>query len=243
MFTRCQRFLLLIGPVAMVAACSQPANSLSPVGPSAVSVDAAASASFGGWTTLSTAPAMDHALSAAAAAGRKNVSGVGTVANLRGACEPGEEAAEHVSFTVQGVKVVTNEATEFFIDAQENDAIEGGCGNLRNGTKVRVVAEETANADSSYTAQKVTIVDQPGGRPPVDVAGEGVVGARKGDCPSLTMVVHGYPVMTTSFTAFEGGACEDIAPGTRIKVEGVLGGNSVVADSVEIVAPATTTTP
>lgn len=118
-------------------------------------------------------------------------------------------------------------------------AIEGGCGNLRNGTKVRVVADQTQNADSSFTAQKVTIVDQPGGRPPASVAGEGVVGARKGECPSLTMVVHGYPVMTTSFTTFEGD-CEAVVPGTRIRVEGVLGGNSVVADSVEIVAPATT---
>lgn len=238
MFTRCQRFFLLIGPVAMIAACSQPANSLSPVGPSAVSVDAASSAGFGGWITRSTAPATDNPLNSAAAAGRKNVSGVGTVANLRGSCSAtGTEAS--VSFTVQGVKVVTDENTEFFIDAQEN-AIEGGCGNLRNGTKVRVVAAETPNADSSYTAQKVTIVDQPGGPPPAQVAGEGVVGARKGDCPSLTMVVHGYPVMTTSFTSFAGGACEDIAPGTRIKVAGVLGGNSVVADSVEILAAATT---
>src|ERR671922_1129855 len=179
MFTGCLRFFLLIGPIAMVAGCSQQANSLSPVAPTAVSVDVASSAEFGGWITLSTAPAADSALNSAAAAGRKNVSGVGTVANLRGSCSAtGTEA--HVSFTVQGVKVVTDENTEFFIDAQETP-IEGGCGNLRNGTKVRVVAEETPNADASYTAQKVTIVDQPGGRPPVEVAGEGVVGARKGE--------------------------------------------------------------
>ena len=238
MFTRCLRLFLLSGVVAMAAACAQPTSSLSPVGPTAVSGDTAASAGFGGWTTLSTASATESALNSAAAAGRKNVSGVGTVANLRGSCSP-TETTQHISFTVQGVKVVTDENTEFFIDAQEN-AIEGGCGNLRNGTKVRVVAEETPNADASYTAQKVTIVDQPGGRPPAQVAGEGVVGARKGECPSLTMVVHGYPVMTTSFTSFEGGTCEAIVPGTRIRVEGVLGGNSVVADSVEIVAATTT---
>ena len=50
------------------------------------------------------------------------------------------------------------------------------------------------------------------------------------------MVVHGYPVMTTSSTVFEGGECAAIAPGTRVHVEGVLGGNSVVADTVEILA-------
>jgi hypothetical protein len=51
------------------------------------------------------------------------------------------------------------------------------------------------------------------------------------------MVVHGYPVMTTSSTAFEGGDCEAITSGTRIRVEGVLGGNSVVANTVEILPP------
>jgi hypothetical protein len=173
----------------------------------------------------------------ATARGRRNVSGVGTVANLRGSCNPTGNQ-ERISFNVQGVKVVTDENTEFFVDAEENP-IAGGCGNLRNGTKVRVVAAETPNADFSYTAERVTIVDQPGGPPPTPVAGEGVVAALRGECPSLTMVVHGYPVMTTSSTSFAGGTCEALTPGTRIRVTGVLGGNSVVADSVETVAPAT----
>ena len=235
MFTGCLRFSLLIVPVAMVAACSRPANTLSPVAPSAVSADAAATAAVGGWITLSAASATDNALSAAAAAGRKNVSGVGTVANLRGSCDATETAAR-ISFTVQGVKVVTDENTEFFISAAE-EPIEGGCGNLRNGTKVRVVAAEESNADGTYTAEAVTIIDQPGGPPPTPVEGEGTVGALKGTCPSLTMVVHGYPVMTTSSTVFEGGDCEAITSGTRIRVEGELGGNSVVASTVEILPP------
>jgi hypothetical protein len=170
-----------------------------------------------------------------AARGRKSVSGVGTVANLRGSCNPSSDQ-EHVSFVVQGIKVVTDEHTDFFIDAEENP-IAGGCANLRNGTKVRVVAAETQNSDFSYTAEAITIIDQPGGRPPTPVAGEGVVAALKGECPSLTIVVHGYPVMTTSSTVFEGGACETIVPGTRVRVEGVLGGNSVVADRVGIMPP------
>jgi Domain of unknown function (DUF5666) len=163
------------------------------------------------------------------------VSGVGTVANLRGSCNP-SDGEEHVSFVVQGVKVQTDGNTEFFIDAEENP-IAGGCANLRNGTKVRVVAPETPNGDSSYTAERITIIDQPGGAPPTPVAGEGVVAALRGECPSLTMVVHGYPVMTTSSTDFDGGECEAIVPGTRVRVEGVLGGNSVVAEKVEILPP------
>ena len=166
--------------------------------------------------------------------GHRNVSGVGAVANLRGACEPAV-GQEHVSFNVQGVTIVTDENTEFFINAAA-DPIAGGCGNLRNGTKVRVVAAETANADASYTAESITIIDQPGGPPPTPIGGDGVVAALKGTCPSLTMVIHGYPVMTTSSTAFAGGTCDNIAPGTRVHVDGMLGGNSVVADSVRILS-------
>jgi len=101
---------------------------------------------------------------------------------------------------------------------------------------VRVVAAETANADASYTAESITIIDQPGGPPPTPIGGDGVVAALKGTCPSLTMVIHGYPVMTTSSTAFAGGTCDNIAPGTRVHVDGMLGGNSVVADSVRILS-------
>ena len=233
MVTRCFHFFLTVAALVIVTACSQTPGALSPIGPSAVLPDTPGSAS-GGWTTVST-PATDRGFNTTAARGSKTVSGVGTVANLRGSCDP-SGSEEHVSFVVQGVKVVTDADTEFFIDAQE-DPIAGGCGNLRNGTKVRVVAAETQNADFSYTAEKVTIIDQPGGPPPTPVEGEGVVAALKGECPSLTMVVHGYPVMTTSATTYAAGdTCEAITPGTRIKVTGVLGGNSVVADSVEILA-------
>jgi hypothetical protein len=229
------RFFSMIGWVAIAAACAQGPASLSPSGPSALLPDASAGAASSGWTTSSTPSAATPGITTSAARGRKSVSGVGTVANLRGSCDPTGDQG-HISFNVQGVKVVADENTEFFIDAEEAP-IEGGCGNLRNGTKVRVIASTTQNADSSYTAEAVTIIDQPGGPPPTPVAGEGVVAALKGECPALTMVVHGYPVMTTSSTTFEGGECEAIVPGTRVRVEGVLGGNSVVADAVTILAP------
>ena len=234
MLSRCLRFFSLVASVAAAAACSQqPSALLSPTGPSVVLQDTSAGVSGGGWSTVSAGVSTGRGSDAGSGRGRKGVSGVGTVANLRGTCDP-SGTEDPVSFNVQGVKVVTDEDTEFFIDAEE--AIAEGCGNLRNGTKVRVVAAETQNTDGSFTAQTVTIIDQPGGAPPTPVAGDGVVGALKGTCPSLTMVVHGYPVMTTSSTVFEGGECAAIAPGTRVHVEGVLGGNSVVADTVEILA-------
>jgi Domain of unknown function (DUF5666) len=232
MLNRCVRSSFVLVAMAIAAACAQGSGQPSPLGPSAVLPDA--SVVSGGWATTSASrPGTDRGLVSAQARGHKSVSGVGTVANLRGSCKP-TGSQEPVSFVVQGVKIVTDENTEFFFDAEE--AIEGGCGNLRNGTKVRVVAAATANADFSYTAETITIVDQPGGPPPTPVAGDGVVAALKGECPALTMVVHGYPVMTTSSTAFEGGACEAIGPGTRVHVEGVLGGNSVVADVVKTLA-------
>jgi hypothetical protein len=237
MLHRWSALSLALGLVAVAAACSKGSVLQSPSGPSAVLTEPGVGL-IGGWTTsakpTNTTPG-GPSLPPRGPGGRKNVSGVGTVANLRGVCEAtGDE--EPVSFNVQGVKIVTDENTEFFINAGE-EPLEGGCGNLRNGTKVRVVAAEERNADGAYTAEAVTIIDQPGGPPPTAVEGEGTVGALKGACPSLTMVVHGYPVMTTSSTVFDGGECEAITSGTRIRVEGVLGGNSVVADTVEILPP------
>ncbi len=160
------------------------------------------------------------------------MAGAGTVANLTGTCP------DDVSMVVQGVRVVTDADTEFFVDGTTVTPDETWCGNLRPGTKVVVVAEEEVNDDGSYTADTITIIDQPGGKPPSPVEGDGTVAAVKGTCPALTMVVHGYPVMTTSLTTFPTGACEDLKPGTKVHVEGTLAGNSVVADVVELL-PAT----
>ena len=224
--------LVIVACAAIAAACSQGPTQVSPAGPSTLLPDAASG--FSGWTASSMA-SPSRGFVVGEARGRKTVSGVGTVAHLRGVCEPEEEEEEYVSFVVQGVKVVTDENTEYFISADTD--IEGGCGNLRNGTKVLVVAGDEPNDDFSYTAKRITLVDQPGGTPPQPVEGEGVVAALKGVCDSLTMVIHGYPVMTTTATDFTPD-CESITPGTRVRVTGVLGGNSVVADTVEVLEAA-----
>ena len=140
------------------------------------------------------------------------VAGDGTVASLTGECPT-------VTMVVRGVRVSTTEETTYEI---------GECGNLRPGTKVRV--EGDFEEDGSLTATSIAITDQPGGHP---VAGEGTVGSLRGTCPTLTMVVRGYPVMTTSSTTFDG-ACEDIHPGSRIAVTGDIFGNSVLATEVKL---------
>jgi len=121
---------------------------------------------------------------------------------------------------VRGVRVSTTEETTYEI---------GECGNLRPGSKVRV---EGDFEDGSLTATSIAIIDQPGGHP---VTGEGTVGSLRGTCPALTMVVRGYPVMTTSNTTFTPtDSCTDIRPGSRIAVTGDIFGNSVLATEVEL---------
>lgn len=226
------RLLSLAGGLAVAAACSQAPTPLTPAGPSPFSP--AGGAGVGGWTASSASTGRSFAL---AKASGKKVSGAGTVASLTGTCPT-------LSMVVHGVRVVTDEDTEFFIEVLGDAAdLEGGCRNLRPGTKVVVEAAEERNADGSYHAEKIVIIDQPGGPPPSPVEGDGTVAALKGTCPSLTMVVHGYPVMTVSATVFSGGgaadstaACALVAPGTKVHVVGTLAGNSVVADTVEILA-------
>jgi hypothetical protein len=121
---------------------------------------------------------------------------------------------------VHGVRVTTDASTVFE---------QGACGNLRPGTKVRVDGD--TQADGSVLATTVRILDQPGGRP---VDGEGTVGSLTGTCPTLTMVVHGFAVMTSSSTTFNGGACSAIRAGSRIRVTGTIEGNSVQAATVQI---------
>lgn len=146
--------------------------------------------------------------------GRRHVAGEGTVASLQGTCPS-------LAMVVQGVRVTTTAATQF---------VNGECGNLRPGTKVAV--DGGTESDVSVTATSIRIVDQPGGRP---VEGEGHVGNVSGTCPTLTMVVSGYPVMTTSSTTFLGTrGCSAIRPGARIFVRGTIAGGSVLATEVTV---------
>ncbi|MGQ0736696.1 MAG: DUF5666 domain-containing protein [Acidobacteriota bacterium] len=196
--------------VLVLAACSNGPQHLSPTGPSAA-VPAAFTA--GGFSVTSG--------NAGGLAGGGNlnratrVAGVGTVASLKGTCPA-------LTMVVRGVRVVTTDETTF---------VNGECGNLRPGTKVDVEGDLGPNGD--VVAETITITDQPGG-PPVE--GEGIVGSRKGSCPTLTLVVHGHPVMTTSDTVFVPN-CDAVVSGARIRVTGTIAANSVLATEVEVLAP------
>jgi hypothetical protein len=207
MSNNCVRFLIVLVAFGVAAACGDAGTRPSPAGPSALPAEP-----DGGLSSLGT---NRHG------GPHGRVGGEGTVASLTGTCPD-------LHMVVRGTHVTTDASTVF-----EN----GECGNLRPGTRVFV---DGTVVDGSVTATLVRILDQPGGPPPTPVAGEGVVGSLKGTCPTLTMVVHGYPVMTTSTTMFlpnNPASCNDITPGTRIRVAGTIAGNSVLADEVEILAP------
>lgn len=214
--------LVFASTVAMLAtACSQN-TTLSPSGPSALP----ASLPAGFQPMGQTVSAMGGAHAPGAPAGGNQtpggpsvphgpkVAGEGTVASLSGECPT-------LTLVVRGVRVETTDETTYEI---------GGCGNLRPGSKVRV--EGDFETDGAVTATSILIVDQPGGQP---VAGEGTVGSMTGTCETgLTMVVHGYPVMTTSSTTFTDGECADLRPGARVAVTGEIFGNSVLASDVKL---------
>ena len=205
---------VILASACLGVACSEVANSRSPVAPSAVDTPASAA-------SVSALPPQAHGSPGGPGSSTNTtpggprgpkVRGEGTVASLSGDCPT-------VAMVVRGVRVTTTIDTEYEI---------GECGNLRPGTKVVV---EGDFADGAMTATSILITDQPGGKP---VAGEGTIGSLKGTCPTLTMVVHGYPVMTTSDTTFTDGACEDLKPGTKIGVVGDIFGNSVLATEIKV---------
>jgi hypothetical protein len=146
---------------------------------------------------------------------RGHVGGEGTVASLTGTCPS-------LSMVVRGTRVRTSASTEF---------VDGACGNLRNGTKVEVEGDTTDGG--GLDATRVRIVDQPGGGGQGRMSGEGTVAAVRGTCPTLTMVIRVYSVMTSAATTYVGGTCENLRPGAKVLVTGLNQANSLMAETVE----------
>ncbi len=144
----------------------------------------------------------------------KRVGGDGTVASLTGTCPD-------LSMVVRGTRVRTRETTVFE---------DGACGNLRPGTTVFV--EGDLQDDGSLDATLVRMTDQPGGNGHGRLSGEGTIASVHGNCPAQTMIVRGYAVMTSAATSYTGGACEDLKPGVRVEVTGLVVANSLMAEVI-----------
>jgi hypothetical protein len=204
--TRIAYLAALFSAASMVAACSGRASTMLPTGPTPVTGAAAASTASSDFGSGQFAPT----------AGRgQHFNGEGTVARLQGECPD-------LRMIVRGVVVTTDENTEFH---------DGACGNLRQGTKISVEVEQ--QDDGTFLALELTIVDQPGG---THVRGSGTVASLRGTCPNLTMVIHGFSVMTNADTTFEGVDCDDLHPGVKVEVSGDMVGSSVVmADTITLI--------
>ncbi len=116
---------------------------------------------------------------------------VGIVAGVTGACPD-------LSFVLSGVTVHVSVRTRF----------EGGaCGDVKEGMRAGAIG--ASRADGSVDAARVRV----GTPPPPPVAG--LVASLSGACPSLTFVLDGVTVQTSSSTVFDGGNCKDLREGMR----------------------------
>jgi len=144
-------------------------------------------------------------------AGRK-ASGEGVVGAITGTCPT-------LGLVITGTKVSTTATTEY---------VNGTCASLRPGTQVKIDGE--LRPGGTAIAENIELRRIPG-RP---VAGDGPVGSVTGTCPSLTMMVRGIAVVTDGTTAFSGGTCSSIGPGTHVDVTGEYDGTTVTATAVAL---------
>jgi Domain of unknown function (DUF5666) len=191
--------------------CADGASRLSPMAPSPVAEASApaASATLAGWAAA-------NGWSAMAADGRVAVAdgvvveGTDVVGGVSGNC-PSR------SLTVRGVPVAVTASTVF--------AAPLTCASLAPGTPIKVTGLLTQSAAGfAVTATSLASPQASAGRAPTPsrggerVGGEGVVGAVRGSCPSLSLVVAGYSVQTSRETEFRS-PCEALREGTKVSLE------------------------
>jgi hypothetical protein len=138
------------------------------------------------------------------------VEGIDVVGDVTGTCP-------RRTITVRGVPVAVSPSTTFTAPLT--------CEALSAGKQVKVTGLLTysssgfsVNATELAAAGGETDQKPPAGRRGERVNGVGVVGVITGACPSLTLVISGYRVQTTSDTGYVGGTCESLREGTEVDV-------------------------
>jgi hypothetical protein len=122
----------------------------------------------------------------------------GIVASLAGACP-------NLTFVLDGVTIHTSGKTVF----------EGGaCGDLKNGMRAGAIGPKQSDGSVDAEHVKMAATPPPPPPPPGSTVG-GIVGSLAGACPSVTFIVSGTTVRTSSRTVFEGGTCSDLKDGVR----------------------------
>ena len=153
------------------------------------------------------------------------VAGTEVVGAISGAC-PNRE------MTVRGVRTAVNAGTMFGPGVS--------CATLAAGTRIHITGLlTTSNGTYTLIATAISVSEsgagEPGGpdRRHNHVSGEGTISYVSGQCPTATMAISGYNVVTTAATTYVGGTCESLRPGARVAVSGVNQGTAVVAETVE----------
>jgi Domain of unknown function (DUF5666) len=117
-----------------------------------------------------------------------------------------------LTFTVGSTTVTTSSTTDFDGAA---------CAALAAGMNVDVEGIETG---TTLAATHVTV-------PQTDVQGT-LAAAPTGTCPAVAFTVGNSAVTTSASTRFEGGACTDLAAGSKVDVKGTAIGTSLDAAQV-----------
>lgn len=105
----------------------------------------------------------------------------------------------------------------------------GACTDLLVGRTVTIVI--VTQPDGSLTASAITLAtdtDDPIERSDVD----GTVASVQGACPVVTFLVHGERIVSDEATAFVGGSCAMLRPGSRVRVEGTRAANGTLVASL-----------
>ena len=95
---------------------------------------------------------------------------------------------------------------------------------LKVGQTVHVIG--TRQSDGSLVAREIDIDnDAEGGEFEI----QGALGGLSGTCPSISFVVNGYSITTSSSTTFDGGTCASLKPGNKVEVKGTKQSNGTIA--------------
>lgn len=145
----------------------------------------------------------------------------GTTHAVTGACPA-------IAFTLEGRTIRTTAATVFG---------GGTCANVTDAIKVEIVGQ--VQTDGSIIASKVGIVTTtpPVTPTPATLTFTGVINARSGTCPALTLKVGDRAVSTTANTVFDGRGCGDDVVGITVTVTGVLATTTTTIIASKIAAP------
>jgi len=137
----------------------------------------------------------------------------------------GGTACPSLSFMVGPYKISLSPETTFE---------RGACVRVAAGSKIGLTV--LRKGDGTFTALKIEFNDTTNPPSPTGqaVEGEGVITAlaRTAACPTTQFYIGTYVIAIGASTQYVGGACTDLAVGTKVGVKGTMTGASAVAASV-----------